>query len=69
MILQQLTMHTKECSVFDFGNPGTGAELYDDIELVSGAETLVLPLTFESAKLTYSFEILRQTQRCAMLQD
>jgi hypothetical protein len=31
---------------FDFGNPGTGAEyLYDDIELVSGAETLVLPLT------------------------
>jgi hypothetical protein len=40
---------------FDFGNPGTGAELYDDIELVSGAETLVLPLTFESAKLTYSF--------------
>ena len=41
---------------FDFGNPGTGAEyFYDDIELVSGAETLVLPLTFESAKLTYSF--------------
>jgi hypothetical protein len=35
---------------------GTGADyLYDDIELVSGAETLVLPLTFESAKLTYSF--------------
>jgi hypothetical protein len=34
--------NTKSCSVFD-GNPGTGAEyLYDDIELVSGAETLVL---------------------------
>jgi hypothetical protein len=47
MILQQLTMQIpKSCSVFDFGNPGTGAEyLYDDIELVSGAETLVLPLT------------------------
>jgi hypothetical protein len=44
--------------VFSILKPGTGAEyLYDDIELVSGAETLVLPLTFESAKLTYSFEI------------
>lgn len=41
---------------FDFGNPGTGVDyFYDDIELVSGAETLVLPLTFESAKLTYNF--------------
>jgi hypothetical protein len=29
MILQQLTMQiiTKSCSVFDFGNPGTGAVL------------------------------------------
>jgi hypothetical protein len=41
---------------FDFGKEGTGTEFYyDDIELVSGAETLVLPLTFESATLTYGF--------------
>jgi len=41
---------------FDFGNPGNGADYYfDDIELTSGAETLVLPLTFQSTTLTYSF--------------
>jgi hypothetical protein len=41
---------------FDFGKSGTGADYYyDDIELVTGAESLVLPLTFESAKLTYNF--------------
>lgn len=41
---------------FDFGNSGTGADYYyDDIELVTGAETLVLPLSFESATLAYNF--------------
>jgi hypothetical protein len=64
MILQQLTMQIlpKSCSVFRFWKPWYRCwYLYDDIELVSGAETLVLPLTFESAKLTYSFEILENT--------
>jgi hypothetical protein len=41
---------------FDFGNAGTGADYYfDDIELTSGAEQLVLPLTFQSSVLTYTF--------------
>jgi hypothetical protein len=41
---------------FDFGNSGNGAEYYyDDIALTSGADELVLPLTFQSSTLTYSF--------------
>jgi hypothetical protein len=41
---------------FDFGNAGTGADYYyDDIQLTSGAESLVLPLTFESATLSYAY--------------
>ncbi|WP_130735216.1 hypothetical protein [Flavobacterium sp. J27] len=42
---------------YDFGNTGTGADYYfDDIELTSGAPSVVLPLDFESATLTYSFD-------------
>ncbi|MBL0356238.1 MAG: hypothetical protein IPP72_04820 [Chitinophagaceae bacterium] len=41
---------------FDFGNAGTGADyFFDDIELTSGADQLVLPLTFQSSTLTYTF--------------
>ena len=41
---------------FDFGNAGTGVDYYyDDIQLTSGAESLVLPLTFESATLNYPY--------------
>jgi len=41
---------------FDFGNAGTGVDYYyDDIQLTSGAESLVLPLTFESTALTYAY--------------
>ncbi|MBF4484102.1 MULTISPECIES: hypothetical protein [unclassified Flavobacterium] len=41
---------------FDFGNAGTGVDYYyDDIQLTSGAESLVLPLTFESTNLTYAY--------------
>lgn len=41
---------------FDFGNNGDGSEyLFDDIQLTDGAEQLVLPLTFQSSTLTYSF--------------
>jgi hypothetical protein len=41
---------------FDFGNAGTGVDYYyDDIQLTSGAESLVLPLTFESTTLTYAY--------------
>jgi hypothetical protein len=41
---------------FDFGNPGNGAEYYfDDIELTTGTEQLVLPLTFQSSTLNYAF--------------
>ena len=41
---------------YDFGNAGTGANYYfDDIQLTTGTETLVLPLTFQSTTLTYSF--------------
>ncbi|MES2850505.1 MAG: hypothetical protein V4685_15705, partial [Bacteroidota bacterium] len=41
---------------FDFGNAGTGADyFFDDIQLTSGADQLVLPLTFQSSTLTYSF--------------
>lgn len=41
---------------FDFGNSGTGADyFFDDIELTSGADQLVLPLTFQSSTLTYTF--------------
>lgn len=42
---------------YDFGNAGTGANYYfDDIELTSGAPSVVLPLDFESTTLTYSFD-------------
>jgi hypothetical protein len=41
---------------FNFGNAGTGLNYYfDDVELTTGAESLVLPLTFQSSTLTYSF--------------
>lgn len=41
---------------FNFGNNGTGLNYYfDDIELTSGAETVALPLTFQSSTLTYTF--------------
>lgn len=41
---------------FNFGNNGTGLNYYfDDIELTTGAETVVLPLTFQSSTLTYTF--------------
>jgi hypothetical protein len=41
---------------FNFGNAGTGLNYYfDDVELTTGAESLVLPLTFQSTTLTYSF--------------
>jgi len=41
---------------FDFGNSGNGADYYfDDIALTSGADQLVLPLTFQSSTLTYNF--------------
>lgn len=41
---------------FDFGNAGTGADYYyDDIQLTSGAESLILPLAFESATLNYAY--------------
>ncbi len=41
---------------FDFGNAGTGADyFFDDIQLTTGAEQLVLPLTFQSSTLTYTF--------------
>ncbi len=41
---------------FDFGNSGNGADYYfDDIELISSVDELTLPLTFQSATLTYAF--------------
>lgn len=41
---------------FDFGHSGTGQTFYfDDIQQTSGLPTLGLPLTFESALLTYTF--------------
>lgn len=41
---------------FDFGNAGTGADyFFDDIQLTTGADQLVLPLTFQSSTLTYTF--------------
>lgn len=41
---------------FNFGNAGTGLNYYfDDIQLTSGVEQLVLPVTFESATLPYTF--------------
>lgn len=41
---------------YAFGTAGTGANYYfDDIQLTTGLETLVLPLTFQSTTLTYSF--------------
>ena len=41
---------------YNFGNNGTGLNYYfDDIQLTSGAEQVVLPLTFQSTTLTYSF--------------
>lgn len=41
---------------YSFGNAGTGASYYfDDIQLTTGAESLVLPLTFQSSTLIYSF--------------
>ena len=41
---------------YNFGNNGTGLNYYfDDIQLITGAEQLVLPLTFQSTTLTYSF--------------
>lgn len=41
---------------FDFGNTGNGANYYfDDIMLTDGEEELMLPLTFESTNLTYTF--------------
>jgi len=41
---------------FDFGNSGDGTSYYyDDINLTDAAETLVLPITFQSATLPYSF--------------
>ncbi len=41
---------------YNFGNNGTGLNYYfDDIQLTSGAEQVVLPLTFQSTTLTYNF--------------
>ena len=41
---------------YNFGNNGTGLNYYfDDIQLTSGAEQLVLPLTFQSTTLIYNF--------------
>lgn len=41
---------------FNFGNAGTGLNYYfDDIELTNGAESVALPLTFQSSTLTYTF--------------
>lgn len=41
---------------FNFGNAGTGLDYYfDDIQLTSGAEALVLPINFQSATLPYTF--------------
>lgn len=41
---------------FDFGVAGTGASYYyDDIQLVSGAEVMALPISFESSTLIYTF--------------
>lgn len=41
---------------YNFGNNGTGLNYYfDDIQLTSGAEQVVLPLTFQSTTLIYSF--------------
>jgi len=41
---------------FDFGVAGTGQNFYfDDIDLTSGAETVNLPLNFQSPTLTYTF--------------
>ncbi|NBU81430.1 MAG: hypothetical protein EBS55_07265 [Flavobacteriaceae bacterium] len=41
---------------YNFGNNGTGLNYYfDDIQLTTGAEQLVLPLTFQSTTLTYNF--------------
>lgn len=41
---------------YNFGNNGTGLNYYfDDVQLTSGAEQVVLPLTFQSSTLTYTF--------------
>ncbi|VXB99020.1 conserved exported hypothetical protein [Flavobacterium sp. 9AF] len=41
---------------YDFGNAGNGANYYfDDVELTSGAPSVILPLDFESSTLTYTF--------------
>jgi hypothetical protein len=41
---------------FNFGNAGTGLNYYfDDVELTTGAESVALPLTFQSSTLTYTF--------------
>lgn len=41
---------------FNFGNAGTGLDYYfDDIQLTSGAEVLVLPINFQSTTLPYTF--------------
>ncbi|MCG9791019.1 hypothetical protein [Flavobacterium algicola] len=41
---------------FDFGVAGSGSDFYyDDIELVTGEESLVLPISFESTNLTYAY--------------
>ena len=41
---------------FDFGNAGTGANFYfDDIQQTSGLETLLMPITFQSTTLPYTF--------------
>ena len=41
---------------FDFGTNGDGKDyFFDDIQLTSDAEQLVLPLTFQSSTLTYTF--------------
>jgi len=51
------TEYHKVVLFYDFGNAGTGANYYfDDIELTSGAPSVVLPLDFESTTLTYSFD-------------
>ncbi|MCV9926986.1 PKD domain-containing protein [Flavobacterium sp. LS1R49] len=54
--VDNVNKYQKVVLFFDFGNTGTGDDYYfDDIQLTSGAESLVLPLTFESTTLDYSY--------------
>ncbi|QEC79996.1 phage tail protein [Mucilaginibacter ginsenosidivorax] len=51
------TTYDKASIFFDFGNAGNGKKFYwDDVKMAaSGPEVLGIPLTFESATLSYAF--------------